>query len=87
MGKPYRSQIKQIVSFINIVLSPGQNYTCEKNYKTTNNGSMMGPHGLKFQYRTHIGPIWALCPDSAHMEPIRPCLLGSLSFQEDNCSL
>ena len=46
----------------------------------TNNGPMMVPHGLKFQYRTHIGPIWALCPDSAHMGPIWPYLLGSFTF-------
>ena len=55
--------------------APGQNYICAEN-KTANNGPMMVPHGLKFQYRTHIGPIWALCPDSAHMGPIWPCLLG-----------
>ena len=33
-----------------------QNYICVEN-KMTNNGPMMGPHGLKFQYRTHVGPI------------------------------
>ena len=53
------------------VLSPGQNYMCVEN-KMTNNGPMWVPHGLKFQGRTHIGPIWALCPDSAHMGPILP---------------
>ena len=63
-----RREIKQIVSFINIVLSPGQNYICVE-YKMTNNGPMMVPHGLKIQYRTHIGPIWAVCPESAHMVP------------------
>ena len=31
-----RREIKQIVSFINIVLSPGQNYICVEN-KITNN--------------------------------------------------
>ena len=62
-------------SFINIVLSPGQNYMCVEN-KMTNNGPLWVPHGLKFQCQTHIGPIWALCPDSAHMGPILPCLLG-----------
>ena len=46
----------------------------------TNNGPMMIPHGLKFQYRTHLGPIWALCPDSAHMGPIWPRLLGTLKI-------
>ena len=64
-----RRKIKQTVSFINIVLSSGQNYICVE-YKMTNNGPMMVPHGLKFQYRTHIGPIWAVCPESAHMGPI-----------------
>ena len=39
---------------------------------------MMVSHGLKFQYRTHIGPIWALCPDSANMGLIWPCLLGCI---------
>ena len=61
-------EIKQTVSFINIVLSPGQNYMCVEN-KMTNTG-------LEFHYRTHIGPFGALCPDSAHMGPICPCLLG-----------
>ena len=51
---------------------------CVEN-KMTNNGPMWAPHGLKFQYRTHIGPFWALCPDSAHMGPICPCLLGKYS--------
>ena len=68
-------EIKQIVSFINILLSPEQNYMCLEN-KMTNNGPMWAPYGLKFQYRTDIGPFWALCPDSAHMGPICPCLLG-----------
>ena len=34
---------------------------------------------LKFLYDlygTHMGPIWASCPDSAHMGPICPCVLG-----------
>ena len=35
-------------SFINIVLSPGQNYMCVEN-KMTNNDPMWVPHGLKFQ--------------------------------------
>ena len=48
---------------------------CVEN-KMTNNGPKWAPHGLKFQYRTHICPFWALCPDSAHMGPICPCLLG-----------
>ena len=48
---------------------------CVEN-KMTNNGPTRVPQGLKFQCRTHIGPIWALCPDSAHMGPILPCLLG-----------
>ena len=51
---------------------------CVEN-KMTNNGPMWVPHGLKFQCRAHIGPIWALCPDSAHMGPILPCLLGYVS--------
>ena len=72
-------EIKQIESFINILLSPGQNYMCVEN-KMTNNGPMCAPHGQKFQYRTHIGPFWALCPDSAHMGPICPCLLGVFSW-------
>ena len=76
-------EIKEIVSFINIVLSPGQNYMCVEN-KMTNNGPMWAPYGLKFQYRTHIGPFWALCPDSAHMGPICPCLLGTIFFWKKN---
>ena len=48
---------------------------CVEN-KMANNGPMWVLHGLKFQCRTHIGPIWALCPDSAHMGPILPSLLG-----------
>ena len=38
---------------------------CVEN-KMTNNGPLWVPHGLKFQYRTHICPIWAPCPDSDH---------------------
>ena len=48
---------------------------CVEN-KMTNYGPLWVPHGLKFQCQTHIGPVWALCPDSAHMGPILPCLLG-----------
>ena len=38
----------------------------------------MGPTWAKIQflYGTHMGPIWASCPDSAHMGPICPCVLG-----------
>ena len=35
------------------------------------------PHGLKFLYGTRMGQIWASCPDSAHMGPICPCVLGA----------
>ena len=42
----------------------------------TYKGPMWVPHGLKFLYGTHMGPIWASCPDSAHMGPICPCVLG-----------
>ena len=63
----------------NIVLSPGQNYMCVEN-KMTNYGPMWAPHGLKFQYRAHIGPFWALCPDSAHMGPIFYACWESSSF-------
>ena len=42
----------------------------------TYKGPIWVPHGLKFLYGTHIGPIWASCPDSAHMGPICPCVLG-----------
>ena len=45
----------------------------------TYKGPMWVPHGLKFLYGTHMGPIWASCPDSAHMGPICPCVLGSCS--------
>ena len=41
-------------------------------------GPMWVPHGLKFLYGTHMGPILASCPDSAHMGPICPCVLGRL---------
>lgn len=47
-------------------VKPRQYYICVGN-KMTNNGPMWVPHGLNFQFRTLIGPIWALCPDSAHM--------------------
>ena len=43
----------------------------------TYKGPMWVPHGLKFLYGTHMGPIWASCPDSAHMGPICPCVLGN----------
>ena len=68
------------LSLINIVLSPRQNCLCVEN-KMTNNGPMWAPHRLKFQYRTRIGPLWALCLDSAHMGPICPCLLVCASLQ------
>ena len=42
----------------------------------TYKGPMWVPHGLKFLYGTHMGPIWASCPDSDHMGPISPCVLG-----------
>ena len=40
--------------------------------------------GLKFECRTRIGPIWALCPDSAHIGPILACLLGMPRACRDN---
>ena len=43
----------------------------------TYKGPMWVPHGLTFLYGTHMGPIWASCPDSAHMGPICLCVLGS----------
>ena len=43
----------------------------------TYKGPMWVLHGLKFLYGTHMGPIWASCPDFAHMGPICPCVLGS----------
>ena len=43
-------------------------------------GPMWVPHGLKFLYGTHMGPIWASCPDSAHMGPICPCMLGNSHY-------
>ena len=39
----------------------------------TYKGPIWVPYGLKFLYVTHMGPIWASCPDSAHMGPIFPC--------------
>ena len=42
----------------------------------TYKGPMWVPHGLKFLYGTHMGPIWASCPDSAHMGLICQCVLG-----------
>ena len=52
--------------------------TCFKYVKImmTYKGPMWVPHGLKFLYGTHMGPIWASCLDSAHMGPICPCVLG-----------
>ena len=52
--------------------------TCFKYVKImiTYKGPMWVPHGLKFLYGTHMGPIWASCPDSAHMGPTCSCLLG-----------
>ena len=42
----------------------------------TYKGPMWVQHGLKFLYGTHMGPIWASCPDYAHMGPICQCVLG-----------
>ena len=57
-------------------LSPEQFFKYVK-IMMTYKGPMWVPHGLKFLYGTHMGPIWALCPDSAHMGPFCPCVLGS----------
>ena len=60
-------------------LSPEQYFTYVK-IVMTYKGPMWVPCGLKFLYGTHMGPIWALCPDSAHMGPICPCVLGPNKF-------
>ena len=52
---------------------------CVKN-KMTNNGPMWAPHGLKFQYRTHIGPFLGImpgfCPHGTHLS----MLAGEVQF-------
>ena len=48
---------------------------------------MWVPHGLKCLYGTHMGPIWVSCPDSAHMGPICPCVLGIIpKFRAKGCA-
>ena len=46
----------QTFSFIRTIF-----YTCENNYDLCgpHDVGMWVPHGLKFLYGTHMGPIWA----------------------------
>ena len=50
---------KQIVSFKNIVLSPGQKHMFVE-IKMTKMGPVWVQHGLKFLYPNHIDTVWAL---------------------------
>ena len=50
---------------------------CVKN-KMTSNGPNRVRHELKFKYRAHIGPIWALFPNSAHMRPTLSTMLAGI---------
>ena len=62
------------------VLSPEQFFKYVK-IMMTYKGPMWVPHGLKFLYGTHKGPIWASCPDSAHMGPICQGVLRKYDFR------
>ena len=59
----------QIASFVDIVLSAGQNYMRVEN-EMTNNGPMWVQNGLLFFYRPYIGPVfghYAQIPYGTHL--------------------
>ena len=65
--------------YVEVVLSKKINLLLFVQYESEHvmyKGPVWVPHGLKFLYGTHMGPIWASCPDSAQMGPICPCVLG-----------
>ena len=62
-------------------LSPEQIFIKYVKIMMTYKGPMWVPDGLKFLYGTHMGPIWASYPDSAHMGPICLCVLGNHHVQ------